>query len=707
MPEAVTINGIEPVTAAATEVLSPAGSPAALEAAMRAGADAAYFGLGGFNARKNAENFDDGALTGAVASCHGRGVKAYLTLNTLARTDEMAAALTTAEKAAAAGIDGVIVQDLGLAALLHKAAPALPLHASTQMSVHTPAALPFLKEMGFVRVVAAREMSREELAAFCKAARELDMEVEVFVHGALCMCVSGQCLLSAVLGGRSGNRGLCAQPCRLPFQAEGSAGYDLSLKDMSLIDHIAELKAMGAASLKIEGRMKRPEYVAAATAVCRMAVDGISPPAALREALEQVFSRSGFTDGYFTGRPGPRMFGRRTEEDGRRSAAVLPLLHELTRRERQGVPVDGVFTLRAGEPARLALTDGRHTAQVAGPVPEAAVNRPLDGGTAAERLSKLGGTCFYMRDFSAAIDPGVTLPASALSALRREAAGRLLELREQVGPIPFQRPDLTLSAAPAGPDTPGLAARFADLRQMPGDLEAFGLRAVCLPVEAELAAVKLPKETELWAHLPRGLFGREDWVWERLSRAKEAGVKTALCGNLSAAGLARRAGMAVQWDIGMNLFNAYALQKAAGLGAAGAVLAAEAALADCKAILRTAPIPCGLYAYGRLPLMLTRNCPGKNRAGGADCAACGGSCQLSDRKGLRFPVMCRAGCAELYNSRPVWMADRLEELKGFSYLLLSFTTEDRETCAEVLEAYRAGGKPPAVFTRGMLYRGVE
>lgn len=689
------------------EVLSPAGSPAALEAAVRAGADAVYFGMGGFNARKNAENFDDGALTGAVASCHGRGVKAYLTLNTLVRTDEMSAALRTAEKAAAAGMDGVIVQDLGLAALLRKAAPSLPLHASTQMSVHTPAALLFLKELGFVRVVAAREMSGEELAELCRVARELDMEVEVFVHGALCMCVSGQCVLSAMLGGRSGNRGLCAQPCRLPFRTEGGAGYDLSLKDMSLIDHIAALKEMGAASFKIEGRMKRPEYVAAATAVCRLAADGQTPSPDLRAALEQVFSRSGFTDGYFTGQTGPAMFGRRTEADQQKSAAVLTGLHELTRRQRQSVPVDGRFILRAGEPARLTLTDGLHTAEAAGQVPEPAVNRPLDGQTARERLSKLGGTCFYMRDFSAELDPGYILSASALGALRREAAEKLTGLRERTSPVPFQMPDLSFRAdrRPAG--RPGLVARFARLEQLPAGLDAFGLRAVCLPVEADLRAAGVPDGTELWVHLPRGLFGRDDWVREKLRSAKAAGATAALCGNLSAAALAGQAGMAVQWDTGMNLFNAYALETAVGLGAAGALLSAEATLADCRDMLERSPIPCGLFAYGRLPLMLTRNCPGKNRAGGPDCAACAGRCEVSDRKGVRFPIACRAGCSELYNSRPVWMADRLRELEGFDYLLLSFTTEDKKDCAGVLEAYRTGGKPPAEFTRGLLYRGVE
>ncbi len=701
------------------EVLSPAGSLASLEAAIRAGADAVYFGLGGFNARKNAENIDDGALVGAVASCHIQGVKAYLTLNTLVREDELPAALHTAELAAAAGMDGLIVQDIGLASLLRRAAPGLPLHASTQMAVHTPAALPLLKEMGFCRVVAAREMSRDELAAFCRAARELDMEVEVFVHGALCMCVSGQCYMSAMLGGRSGNRGLCAQPCRLPFRVEGGSGFDLSLKDMSLVDHIAQLGKMGVASLKIEGRMKRPEYVAAATAVCRMAADGQRPPDSLRRQLEQVFSRSGFTDGYFTGQTGPAMFGRRTESDQQRSADVLAGLHELTRQPRQSVPVKGLFTLEAGRPSRFSLTDGQLLGEAEGPVPEPARSRPLDAVRASAQLSKLGGTCFTMEDLTCRIEEGYTLPASALNALRRQAAGELAALRGKTRPIPFSmpvRPAETPSAvsppgegvlSPAGKGNPGRVAWFSHPGQLPENLASYGLAALCLPVETDFASLSLPAGLPVWAHLPRGLFGRDDWALEKLAAARAAGVHTALCGNLSAAALARRAGMQAVWDFSMNLFNPPALEQAADLGAAGAVLSAELTLQDGASLLRSAhSVPWGLFAYGRLPLMLTRNCPGRNR-GPSACKTCGGECTLTDRKHVDFPVRCRAGCSEIYNSRPLWMADRLGEIRDFDFLLLYFTLEDAETCAAVLAAYRDGGPPPAAFTRGLLYRGVE
>ena len=251
------------------EILAPVGNAEMLYAAVRAGADAVYLGLNNFNARRNAENFTLESLREAARYCHVRGVKVYLTFNIIIGDSELKEALELCVGAAEAGIDAVIVTDIGFAKLIKEAVPSLPIHASTQMTVHSPAALKRLKEMGFDRVVVSREMSREELGEFCEAAKKLNIEVEVFVHGALCMCISGQCLLSSMLGSRSGNRGLCAGPCRLPFGCDGGTGYDLSLKDQSLIPYLGELWDMGVASLKIEGRMKRPEYVASAVAACR------------------------------------------------------------------------------------------------------------------------------------------------------------------------------------------------------------------------------------------------------------------------------------------------------------------------------------------------------------------------------------------------------------------------------------------------------
>ena len=281
-----------------TEILAPVGGTESLIAAVRAGADAVYLGAEEFNARRNAQNFNDNDLKQAIEYCRLNSVKCYLTLNTLIKDTEMQNALQLVNRVWQYGIDAVIVQDIGLALEIHRLFPNLALHASTQMSVHSPSALLPLKQMGFKRVVVAREMSGAELKEFCKAAKALDIEVEVFVHGALCMCLSGQCYFSAYLGGRSANRGLCAGTCRLPFMAKGGTGYDLSLKDLSLIPYLGELEKMGVTSFKIEGRMKRPEYVATAVAAAKQMVQNGTVDDEIDRLLEKVFSRDGFTDGY-------------------------------------------------------------------------------------------------------------------------------------------------------------------------------------------------------------------------------------------------------------------------------------------------------------------------------------------------------------------------------------------------------------------------
>ena len=300
------------------EILSPAGNFEMLTAAVRSGADAVYLGAKDFSARRNAQNFDLKELSEAIKYCHIRGVKVYLTLNIALKENELSDAFYLAQNAYNMGIDGIILSDLGLAKLLKTYIPDLPLHASTQTSVHSVSALEILKELGFCQVVVAREMSKQELEVFCKRAKELDIKVEVFVHGALCMSVSGQCLLSAFLGSRSGNRGLCAGPCRLPFEAKNGTGYDLSLKDLSLLEYLSELYDMGVRSFKIEGRMKRPEYVAAATSAAKFSLYNGYINKELDETLKNVFSRSGFTNGYYTDNLGRDMFGIRTKMKGNR-----------------------------------------------------------------------------------------------------------------------------------------------------------------------------------------------------------------------------------------------------------------------------------------------------------------------------------------------------------------------------------------------------
>ena len=444
------------------EILAPVGSPEMLEAAVRCGADAVYMGASAFHARRNSYCFSDDELRRAVAYCHARGVAVHLTLNTLIREEEMTAAVALAQTACAAGVDALIVQDMGLAARIHSAAPELTLHASTQLSCHTPEGVRRLRDAGFSRVVLAREMSAEEIRA---------CELEVFVHGALCMSVSGQCYFSAMLGGRSGNRGLCAQTCRLPFRPDGSDDRGraaLSLKDMSLLHEMSALSELGVCSLKIEGRMKRPEYVAAAVTVYHAAARGEQPDPQTVEDLRAVFSRSGFTDGYFTG-DRRDMFGVRRKEDVTAAAPVLKRLQRLYDGEKPRVSVDMALTVAAEQPVTLVVADGEHTAQVTGEPPETALHRALDPERAEAQLRKTGGSPFAAGQVRVNVEPGLTMPLSALNALRRDGLEQLLSLRAArevpVWDETARPPELSPVARR---EQPLLIAQFAREAQVPG-----------------------------------------------------------------------------------------------------------------------------------------------------------------------------------------------------------------------------------------------
>ena len=292
------------------ELLSPAGSPEAVRAAVHSGADAVYLGYGNFNARRNAVNFDEAALQEAVQYCHLRGVKVYLTLNTLLNDRELTQAAKLVDQVSQMGVDALLVQDLGVARMCRQVAPDLPLHASTQMTIHSLDGAKAAADLGMTRVVVSRELSRDQIAYLCDRS---PVEIECFVHGALCMCYSGQCFFSSVIGGRSGNRGMCAQPCRLNYGWGQTADEPLlSLKDMSLAKHLQELEEMGVACAKIEGRMKRPEYVAVVTKVYATAIrEHRDPTPGEQQALAHAFSRQGFTDGYFMDKTGRHMFGIR------------------------------------------------------------------------------------------------------------------------------------------------------------------------------------------------------------------------------------------------------------------------------------------------------------------------------------------------------------------------------------------------------------
>lgn len=682
------------------EILAPAGNAGTIEAAVRAGADAVYFGAPGFNARQNAKNLTFEDIAEQVGYCAARNVKTYLTLNTLVSDREREDALSVAGKAAMCGVDAFIVEDLGLAALLRKYIPDVPLHASTQMSVHSADALPILAKMGFTRVVPAREMDKESLSRLTRTAKELGMEVEAFVHGALCMCLSGQCYLSAVLGSRSGNRGLCAQPCRLPFSVNGGTGHDLSLRDMSLIEHIDELRQMGVCSLKIEGRMKRPEYVAAATAACRAAVDGETVSGDLKELLSGIFSRNGHTDGYFTGKTGRSMFGVRTESDEKISAKLVNTAHELYRAERRSVPLNAEFLMKSGQECELILCDfDGHKVSAKGGVPSKAKNASATEDSVSCKLSKLGGTPFFLDGLKCDIDDGLYISAADIGVMKREASENLEKCRR-------------LSAARSGeytvPDmTPGRTeckthkklVRFKSAGQIPEDIQN-GISAIILPA-AEFENIGIKSTVPLIAEVPRGVMKNADHVINMLKAAKEKGAKAAVIGNIAGFFYADAAGLPVIAGIGMNVFNSDTVAELSRLGAVAAVASFE--LTQKSAARLGGGIPVGIISYGRLPLMCFKNCPGKN---GAGCKVCGGRCELSDRLGEKFPVMCDGEFSEMLNSRPLWMLDKAEELSKTDFEIIYFTDETKERCRRVLAAADEGLAPDTEHTRGLYYRGV-
>lgn len=678
------------------EILAPAGGEAQLRAAVLCGADAVYLGLRGFNARAGAENFDENTLPQTVGWCHARGVRVYVTLNTLVTDRELPQWLHSLDAVAAAGVDGVLVQDLGLARIIRQRYPTLPLHASTQMTIHNLAGARLLEEMGFAQVVLARELSKEEIAAICAGT---SMRCEVFVHGALCMSVSGQCYLSSVLGERSGNRGRCAQPCRLDFKSHGR-GYALSLKDLTLTDRLRELEALGVASFKIEGRLKRPEYVAAAVTACRQSLAGEVPDL---ETLQSVFSRSGFTDGYYTARRDLTMFGTRTREDAAAAAAVLGKLSALIRNEVGRLPVDMVLTMVPGEPATLAVTDGTHRVEVAGEVPQTALTRPTDEELAHRALEKCGGTPFYLQNLTCHIGEGLMLPLSALNRLRAAALTALAEARSVVVPYP-QAPaaagEPAGRARPAG--APRLGCRLAAAAQMTPAIRRGGGR-LSLPLH-ELAERPELLETgaERWvAELPAFCAPQqEEAVMRALRKLKEQGLTAALCGNLGSLLMAREAGLRIIGDYGLNIINSPAAQQAAALGCDEITLSFECERNAARNI--HSPVPIGVIAYGRLPLMLLRNCPGKTAAG---CGDCRGINHITDRRGEDFPLQCQnRQYTHLLNPRPLFLSDRLPEWDFCDFLTLRFTTETPAECDAILEMYQTGAAPAGPFTRGLYYR---
>ncbi len=717
------------------ELLSPAGSPEALEAAFLAGADAVYLGGSRFNARMNAHNFDAVQLREAVTHAHRMGGRVYLTLNTLVWDRELPDALEAAYEAASAGVDALIIADMGAAALIHRALPELPLHASTQLSGHNASVGEVLVPFGFSRFVIARETSLPDLTA---AVQRSPLEVEVFIHGALCVSHSGQCLFSSVVGGRSGNRGECAQPCRLPYGcAKGgrrppkaeSENYPLSLKDLSLAAHVPALITAGVSSLKIEGRMKSPGYVGGVTSIWRKLLDEnrAATPDEMA-ALGDLFSRGGFTDGYQTESVTRAMMGIRSEGDKERTAAAEKAA--ATAKYPPHLPLSMTFTAKADTPVTLTAeaplfrqggTDNRTVSvTVEGDMPVAAENTPLTAESVEKQLSRTGGTPYTAKAITAELEDGLMLPLSRLNALRREALDRLDEARITAMPDPAQ------GYAPLSPKaltaelTEGIflatdvllvrTARFYAPAQITPTAAAY-FDLLYLPLgKAHPDAVPAEKRGLI---LPPVIFDREaEAVSRELAAALQAGIRHLLVGNIGHLPLIRQTAEAcgadpdslfLHGDFRLNTANSPAAARYLALGFGDVILSPELTLPrmrDIRASVGASAV--GAVVYGRLPLMLLEKCAirevYRHMKPEAVCreVCARGTAVMRDRMGKDFPILREDSPAGrghrniVYNSLPTGMSDRAEELArvGLGRHHFIFSIESPAEVDRVIGAYR-------------------
>lgn len=692
------------------ELLSPAGSPEAVIAAVQNGADAVYLGFGDFNARRSAHNFTPEEFEKAVRYCRLRNCKVYVTLNTLVNDREIGAAVNAARLASETGADAILVQDLGLAKVLRRAVPDIPLHASTQMSIHNLAGAEAAAQLGMTRVVLARELSLEEIRFI---SRHASVETEVFVHGALCFCHSGQCYLSAMIGRRSGNRGMCAQPCRMQYSLGGRMDdYPLSLKDNCLADRLQALEDAGVACVKIEGRMKRPEYTGIVTGVySKLLREKRSPLPEEMSLLSKTFSRNGFTQGYLDGTK-TDMFGVRGEQDDDLDTLYAEARKAYSDGEVRRVPVHFYTLVEKGERARaIAFDDDGNRATAFGPVPERAKRQGVTANYIVEQMYKTGGTPFTVVENQAKADDGLFLPAAEINELRRKLVSELSEKRMtpparrsfSLAQVPENRtvqaqPKAIFQITTAEQLAPELADLKPDYLYAPALLMADGFDRVLPFLNAGTTPV---------AVLPRVITDDEtEEVFLALERLRSYGVGEALVGNIGHVALVRQAGMTVRGDFGLNAFNSHTLDVLRAAGFVSATASFELRASQIRDMQK--PLNTEMIIYGRLPVMVSDQCIIRQSSGKCNCQIPG---QLADRTGSVFPVMKEYGCRNvIYNAHKLFMADKRDELlsAGLWGLRLLFTTESARECVEVARAYLGQTDyRPNMITRGLYYRGVE
>ena len=665
------------------ELLSPAGSPEAFQAAIEGGADAIYVGGASFNARINAKNFSEEDIRAAVKLAHLYGVKVYQTVNIMVHGRELNELLTSAERSAEAGVDAFIVSDLGAAELLHKHLPDMPLHASTQMSIHSSAGAALLADRGFTRVVPARELSKEDISYLVE---HNPLEVEIFIHGAMCVSHSGQCLFSSLVGGRSGNRGLCAQPCRLPYAAaEGRVGdkYPLSLKDMSLAGHVREIIDSGVASLKIEGRMKSPEYVRGVTSIWRRLLDERRDATfdEMRE-LAELFSRGGFSDGYYTGAIGRKMLGVRSEENKQTSREV----DKFTKLSRK-IPIEMQATLEASANSRLTLRCHDIEVAVEGDVPQKAINAPIDVDTVKRCMSKLGDSCFSLASIHVDLEDGLMMPISQLNALRR--AG-ILALEEALVDVKTQRVEKTDIPRPLAVPHKRKVGRFQKPEQVTRAASAY-FDLIFLPLDKYLEG----GDRADGFVMPPVIFDSEVSAVERL--LQEAGdAKYVIVSGLGQIALVKKhlPDAKIIADFRFNVGNDATICFFEDLGFDSVVVSTELTQPQIRDLKGAKAV----VAYGRIPLMTLEKCVIKELYGDKQgCETCSrDGAEMKDRRGFVFPVIRTLPHRNIVlNSLPTQVSDRQDELDrvGATDRHFLFTVETPQEVDRVIEDYRCGRAP--------------
>lgn len=692
------------------ELLAPAGSMEALRAAVQNGANAVYLGVGSFNARQSAKNFTPQTLADAVKYCHIRGVQVHLTVNTLVTDREMKELEELVRHAAFNNVDAFIVQDLGVVQLCRQVAPHIPIHGSTQMTVHSLDGVRLCAAMGMKRVVLSRELSRAEIRHICA---QSPIEIEIFGHGALCMCYSGQCYMSSVIGSRSGNRGRCAQPCRQSYgYGRWEDKHPLSLKDNCLVGYLQELQEMGVASLKLEGRMKRPEYVAAVTAVYRKALDEGVVTKDMMDTLYAAFNRQGFTDGYYLGKIDRNMFGVR--EEGQEDTAWLQAArqsYEAGETQRVDLRFRAVVT---AEGSFLTVTDpeGR-MCQVSGSMPEQARTYALTGEALAQRVAKTGGTPYRCVEVRTRVDPGLTLSAAAINAMRRDVLNQLTALRARREEHSIQKAKaVPFFKGPSG--LPGLTVQVTTREQLTPYLLNSETAMLYVPLhilmEDRAVTERLIQRGRLAVALPRIVHdGEMPKIKAALKALAALGVKDALVGNLGLLSSVREAGMRIHGDFGLNIFNSTSMNVMRNLEAASATVSFEATLPQIRDMSKAVKME--LIAYGRLPLMVTEQCLIQGRTGECTCHL-DHNVKLMDKTGAEFPIIkdgdsCRS---VLLNGRKLSWLDRQDDLNklGLWAVRLYFTTENSREVDRVLTEYlNPVPFDPGACTRGLYLRGVE